>query len=294
MAEDQYEFDVMDAFINARNRGFCRRDICDEYFQNHKADRQKACCTRCGGVSVSSRLCCDACSPDAFMLLPLSQPPEKIRAKRRVNFKDSTMNAYDITLCNALRKWRNETLQRSGKSPNGFFGPNLILSDKLLIRIVMLARDRANKIPDIDALAHQTNWIHAKKYGAEILLYATCWYPPPAPPQPPLQGGTLANLVTSDVMAAGSSQVQPANEKRPRKCSACGSTSHNARNSVCPKHPSRKLPSADQENIPPAAASAPTTGKQKCGKCNNYGHNARNRRVCPMQQTSDANPSAAS
>ncbi|KAF5324266.1 hypothetical protein D9619_011147 [Psilocybe cf. subviscida] len=182
-----------------------------------------------------------------------------------------------------------------GSLPMGFFGPNLILSDKLLVRIVMLARDRANKIPDIDALAHQTNWIHAKKYGTDILLYVTCWYPPPAPPAPPPpppQGGSLANLNTN-LVAAAPLQPQPSNEKRSRKCSACGSTTHNARNSICPKHPSRNAPSADQENIPPSA-STPTIGKQKCSKCNNYGHNARNRRMCPMQQTAGTNLTMAS
>ena len=36
MAKDEYEFQVMDIYINAKGRKICRRKVCDEYFGNDK------------------------------------------------------------------------------------------------------------------------------------------------------------------------------------------------------------------------------------------------------------------
>jgi hypothetical protein len=36
MAKDEYEFQVMDIYINAKGQKICRRKVCDEYFGNDK------------------------------------------------------------------------------------------------------------------------------------------------------------------------------------------------------------------------------------------------------------------
>ena len=37
--EDEYNFQVMDMYINAKAQGICRRKVCDEYFGNDKCQR---------------------------------------------------------------------------------------------------------------------------------------------------------------------------------------------------------------------------------------------------------------
>ena len=37
--DDEYDFQVMDTYINAKARGICRQKVCDEYFGNDKGQR---------------------------------------------------------------------------------------------------------------------------------------------------------------------------------------------------------------------------------------------------------------
>ncbi|RDB20010.1 ATP-dependent DNA helicase RecQ [Hypsizygus marmoreus] len=227
MPEEEYEAAAMDAYINARSRGICRRMVSDEYFGNHKlAKETDGCCGRCS--PTGSRLCCDVCKPEAFMLLPLNQrtiTAVTTRGKRKRKYDNYKMNAHDFSLKDALKTWRLERLKAEGLEGDDFFGPQWILSDVLLNRIVDLAH--FSDITDINSLTAQTDWHPAAVQAAEIIELIKQHAPPPPPtPVPPLLPPQPGSNPLGDLLPNGTHQTSTGAAKKARVCSSCGSASH--------------------------------------------------------------------
>ncbi|EGO30354.1 hypothetical protein SERLADRAFT_404560 [Serpula lacrymans var. lacrymans S7.9] len=142
----EFEVNAMDTYINAGLQGICRRAIIDKYFDNPK------------------------------LLLP-----KQTRAKHKFKFNEPTMTPKDLAFCQALEEWREREMVESGLGEDDFFGPQLILADGILNRIIAVAHHL--KLTDIASLKDQTGWRNSKKYGASIIsLFLTHYLPPPPPP----------------------------------------------------------------------------------------------------------------
>ncbi|KAF7426082.1 hypothetical protein PC9H_008448 [Pleurotus ostreatus] len=143
------------------------------------------------------------------------------------------MGPPDAVLQGALDDWRDDkTKSIYGTAYWNEMGPCLILPNDYLDRIVQCAHEF--KICDVDDLVKETRWPLAAKYGPEVIDLIRRHGPQP-PANPPL--ATTAQLPNRTVGAAGDQQGQ--REKTRNKCSSCGQAGHNARNRLCPQHPSR-------------------------------------------------------
>ncbi|KIJ10206.1 hypothetical protein PAXINDRAFT_16777 [Paxillus involutus ATCC 200175] len=189
LSEEEYECTVMDVFINAHNRSVCRRKIADEYFGNgsytvvtdsESGPYKKDCCERCVKWSLKPRYCCDICNPQAFLLF-FAPPPPKLKRARHLKLPEYKMELLHRTLKEDLMVWRQQQLVENGMDDD-FFGPQLILTDKLLTRILDLSHHR--KLPDISALKAQTHWVFANEYGPTILALVHKHFPQQPAPAP--------------------------------------------------------------------------------------------------------------
>lgn len=248
------------------------------------------CCSRCG--RKESRLCCDTCHPESFLILLLEHDPSKLpRAKRKVNLNGFKMDSHDKTLLEALKEWRASQLKRLGLEHDDVYGAQLIVVDRILERIVSLARK--SKIPDVNSLAAQTQWINAKKYGNAILEIIKAFNPSllPAPPQPAppnvLQNTDIQNIsFVPGVIFIQDGPLVPG--KQARQCGTCGSFDHigllictllNISNSLfvasnrkaCPKWKENRK-DIDLENTPTQSVAAGSSTQRKCSACGGLGH----------------------
>ncbi|KIK37779.1 hypothetical protein CY34DRAFT_59074, partial [Suillus luteus UH-Slu-Lm8-n1] len=76
----------------------------------------------------------------------------------------------------ALEKWRGEKMKDCGFGDDDFFGPQLVLTDEALDRIVDLAHDY--KLPDLKTLRDQVNWCYVDSLGSEIITLVKEFFPP--------------------------------------------------------------------------------------------------------------------
>jgi hypothetical protein len=217
------------------------------------------CCRRC--TPDRSHVCCDICS-DATLsvnLLP-TQAPSSMRAKRKIKIPEHEMTSGEHRLREKLREWREFQMVEEGLDSDVFFGPQVIMSNKTLDRIVDLAY--AFKLPDVTSLCQQTDWCHVNEYGTKIIdIVLACI---PTHPTPVLAPSTRQNLSTP------SSPQAAAPSKRQNRCRACQGVGHNgecpdyhqlfnlnrhstARNRLCPMY-GTKSRQFNSENIPPAPA----------------------------------------
>ncbi|KAF9525693.1 P-loop containing nucleoside triphosphate hydrolase protein [Crepidotus variabilis] len=289
-SEEHYESLVMDLFINARERGYCRRLVMNKYFGNYLADPWECDCGRC--VPVASRLCCDGCCPDRFILMALAQPSHKAtRAKRKLKFKNYTMDSHDRALFQELDKWRTKTAEQEEIGDDDYFGALFIATDDILERIVLLVHH--SKLPDVKMLAAQTNWRYAHKYGDNLLTTVAHFLlvnPPPLPPNPPPPQATTAPSTSENhgavaaalgTVSQNTTSTVPSISKttRVRHCSACGAIGHIANNHTCPKFQSATK-NSETENTQPAAQQT-TRAARKCRICGAAGHISSSR-ACPQ------------
>ncbi|KAG2741977.1 P-loop containing nucleoside triphosphate hydrolase protein [Suillus brevipes Sb2] len=130
---DAIEQSAMYAFINAHLRGLCRRKVADEYFNNPSIDQadSSSCCARCS-VKLS-RYCCDICNPATLQsrLFP-SLPLPSTRAKRKFTIKPYEMTTGGQNLRQELLQWRNFKVLEEDLDGDDFFGPQIIMSNKIL------------------------------------------------------------------------------------------------------------------------------------------------------------------
>ncbi|KAF5381621.1 hypothetical protein D9615_005404 [Tricholomella constricta] len=257
MSPEEYEATAMDTFINARLRGICRRTVTDHYFGNHKLG--------------------------SFVLVSLNHPAVKAtRGKRKVKADKYTMKPHDHGLKDALDAWRTKQLATDFEGDD-FFGPQMILSDDLLDRIVDLAH--YCKIPDVEALLHQTSWRYASKYGPAIQELVFKYQPePPLAPTPALIPPTTESA-SQAVPVTCSPLSLPT--KKARLCSACGSFTHIASNKVCPNYRPAMRRQINDENVDPASTSTPSQPlaskskqQRQCRACGEMGHIASSKK-CP-------------
>ncbi|PPQ97754.1 hypothetical protein CVT26_001802 [Gymnopilus dilepis] len=213
--EEEYDFIIMDAFINARARGICRREVLDHYFGNRRA-------------GTYLQLILHRAPKDAVLAV---EPPDKLKAKRKVNFKNYTMDSHDKSLADALDNWRVEQSKKDGVAEDDFFGAHFILCDEILNRIVSLAHHF--KIPTLDDLAAQTSWCFAKDYGSDILKIVKVFFSDTPTPNPPTANNILGqSSLTNTPGPSASNPIDDGNanalikEKRKRTCKNCGSESH--------------------------------------------------------------------
>ncbi|KII91007.1 hypothetical protein PLICRDRAFT_553037 [Plicaturopsis crispa FD-325 SS-3] len=272
---EEYEKSAMDVYINAASRHICRRRVTDEYFENAGHEKMYSDCScegRCGGRT--SRLCCDSCNPDHFLLRFAPKPAQSKRGKRKAKVGDYTMTPTDFKLRDALDEWRKKQMEEEGLGRDDFFGPQLLLSDGILDRIVDLAH--ASKVTNIQELNEQTDWCYASTYGPKILSIIESHAPAPAPPTAPPPVSTPLQRHSNTTQGASSSgtpsasgssssarrqnlQPGPTGEKPKRvyRCGACGMTGHIASNQKCPKWMPKEKRS-NRENMPPPPPPPPT------------------------------------
>lgn len=238
MPNDEYEFAAMDAFINAKLRGFCRRAVLDEYFENNgklgfsyhftfpthhfvapTVDAQ-ACCEQCRPKRAC--VCCDMCHPIVF---PIADAPIKAsRGKRKLKVRNFTMDEYNQRLRDGLTMWRKQQLKDEGCDGDDFFGPEILMSNDVRNQIVDLAHH--GKIPNVKAIEEQTGWQYTLQYGQKILEIINIYSRPQAllpvaAPSGRPKSQALQGVDTNTTLPQPSTDV-----KRPRACGLCGSDKH--------------------------------------------------------------------
>lgn len=215
-------------------------------------------CPRC--VVAVPRLCCDTCNPDSFILPPTTtSAPKQTRAPNRIKVGEYGMSSVDRRLKTALEEWRSTQLEGT-IGDDEMFGPQLIMTDDVLERLVGLAR--SGKVSDLSSIQTQVNWRYIDLWGTEILDIIKSYFPV-IEPSPVLQaldnmpGPSTANRPT--IAPSDAPSIQPGSrdpKPRTRRCSACGSAGHigtsyqmnsitdvynrfTASNRICPNHRTR-------------------------------------------------------
>lgn len=139
------------------------------------------------------------------------------------------MDLYDFKLHDELNDWREKQMVEEGLGLDDFFGPQLLLSDDILDRIVDLHHH--SKVHDVQSLIDQTGWHYASRYGTQILeIVKSCTRL--VPPRPSVALPVLHDVavelngaaVSGDVLLGSSSQTS--DKVTGRQCKACGATTH--------------------------------------------------------------------
>ncbi|KIK12850.1 hypothetical protein PISMIDRAFT_120112 [Pisolithus microcarpus 441] len=264
----------IDYLINASERSGveCRRKVFDTCFDNAAAESDHLeCnngdvlgCRRCNVVAPAT--CCDIHNPSAFSSFE-SHLPKPPRMSQRSRLPKYTKDKYDYKLEEALLDWREDkTVAVYGWACLNDHGP-VIMTATTLNRVVDCAHH--HKIQTREDLKRETAWMNSDQYGDEIvnlikqhaapatsLLVSTPLRirgmalggdqtagPSTSPHLTPPSSSLRFTTVFS---ASGESSNIPS--KRRSRCSACGQEGHNARNRVCPKHPSH-VSTGDKENV---------------------------------------------
>lgn len=96
-------------------------------------------------------------------------------ARRRKTIKNIELNNYDRELSKALQVFHHDAyVQKFG--PPSLFGPNSLLSNKIVHEITCLTKLSALKT--VDDLKFETQWVLANIYGNDILQIVGCFPPP--------------------------------------------------------------------------------------------------------------------
>ncbi|KIK12388.1 hypothetical protein PISMIDRAFT_120344 [Pisolithus microcarpus 441] len=152
----------------------------------------------------------------------------------------------------ALLDWREDkTVAVYGWACLNDHGP-VIMTATTLNRVVDCAHH--HKIQTREDLKRETAWMNSDQYGDEIVNLIKQHAAPATSllVSTPLRirgmalgGDQTAGPSTSPHLTPPSSNIP---SKRRSRCSACGQEGHNARNRVCPKHPSH-VSTGDKENV---------------------------------------------
>jgi len=154
------------------------------------------------------------------------------------------MTSKEQDLRAGLIEWRNVKMVEEDLDGDTFFGPQLIMSNKILDRIIDLAHYA--KLTTPASILEQTGWCYSLDYGSQIIELIQAYFPPPPevlpPPPAVLSPSTTINQTNSGISTVatlpGNAESLPAaeganrNSKRAaRKCRACGSNLH-----ICASH----------------------------------------------------------
>ena len=133
------------------------------------------------------------------------------------------MGDNENRLRNALIELRTKLADET-LSQGSFLAPQILLSTKLLDRIVDLAHH--HKILHLNSLRDQISWAFMDSHGSMIVDLVHKFFPPPSSSlftTVPLQ--PRANTSLADQTMSGSHP--PKASTRPIKCGACGGDGHN-------------------------------------------------------------------
>ncbi|KAG2134983.1 P-loop containing nucleoside triphosphate hydrolase protein, partial [Suillus cothurnatus] len=176
-----------------------------------------------------SHICCDVCNKVELdsRLFPLEQFAST-RAKPKYKIKPYKMTTRKRNLQQELVKWRELKMIEEDLDADDFFGPQMIMSNRILSRIVDLAH--YHKITSTTSLFEQAAWCYSSEYGQSILdvIYTCIPLPvvePPAPPAAIVPPVLISSSLTNQQPSAGTSSATVLS-KRSRKCRACGSPNH--------------------------------------------------------------------
>ncbi|KAF9027205.1 hypothetical protein BDZ89DRAFT_1160884 [Hymenopellis radicata] len=233
----------VDDMINASGREInCRREPPMLLFGNDQLanDYHLKCdpsnpegCTRCR--PRKSAVCCDLCTPDAFLhFITVMTAKESIPGRSRLGKYE--YGSKDLELKAALLDWRDDVAHEVLE--HGFladYGSEMFMSNETLHRIVDCAHWK--KIEDANQLYRETRWPrkYVTAYATALLSIITRIWPLPAPEPEP-----------------DSLSVVPIPVKPVRHCGVCGGPGHNRKNRACPEYYT-KGPGAivATENTPP-------------------------------------------
>ncbi len=239
-------------------------------------DVVKCGCGRCNYnralMALMSQVCCDACHPEAFVRSVSSEHvPKATRAKRKMNVPSCPSPTYSRELTAALDRWRREQLAREGFAAEDFYGLQLLMSNKILRRIIDLAY--SGRLTSASVLAEQTDWCGAYTFGDAILGIINDVGPPTAEHTfSPESVATLPSLPSTstafeDTAPQTHTPISSATDTQPPSLisSATGTT---YRPHV------KKFSTADKENVAtgPSATLRKTTARRQCRNCGAANH----------------------
>lgn len=258
LSEDDYEAAVMDVFIDGPTTipsvgdkwpmstsgiikflvclitSWTRRRSINLFAGPSDFTLDDQCWERCKMRSCKPRYCCDVCNSEAFLLLYVP-PLQKQKQTRRQKFQEYTMDGRHRALREELVTWRHKQLIDE-EIDDDFFGPDLILTDDMLTRIIDLAHH--SKLLDVHMLKSQTSWVYAQDYGEAVLSLAHKHFPPASLQQPSRTSpvpmvivATVSTSTTQPLLAPTTAATVSTASTKPRKqtqCSRCKALSHNS------------------------------------------------------------------
>ncbi|KAH7917314.1 P-loop containing nucleoside triphosphate hydrolase protein [Leucogyrophana mollusca] len=254
---------AMDYLINADVRPGvgCRRKVFNAFFENEAAETDHRLCnstleTGCPRCLIShSTICCDIHTPEHFTSFTVPIPTQT-KLPSRSRLAKFEMSSNDFRLVDALEDWREAaTTALYGTAHLYDLGPGLVMPDFVLDRIVQCAH--FFKIQSAADLQKETRWSGAEKHGNEVVALILRVCPAPVILSTPFTSAPLQRLGPGH--SASVNPVAPTTlnrstpvagtVKRRNWCSACKQEGHNARNTICKEHPSRKS-LGNKENVP--------------------------------------------
>lgn len=122
-------------------------------------------------LNPESHPCCDTCEPfELRTSAEVSQTLTKATRKRKMNTKKISvedMSDRDNALKDALVAWRAQEMKNIGFSGKDFFGPQFVMSERILQRIIELAHE--SKLTNATVFVEQVQWCDSQIYADEIL-----------------------------------------------------------------------------------------------------------------------------
>ncbi|KIK77049.1 hypothetical protein PAXRUDRAFT_83870, partial [Paxillus rubicundulus Ve08.2h10] len=88
-----------------------------------------------------------------------------------------TMSHSEDNLCKDLIQWREMKMIEEDLDGNDFFGPQIIMSNKILHCIIDLTH--YFKLTTPTSLLEQTGWCYSMDHGPEIIQLIRAWIPVP-------------------------------------------------------------------------------------------------------------------
>ncbi|KAJ3553427.1 hypothetical protein NP233_g12645 [Leucocoprinus birnbaumii] len=194
-SDAEFEEEVMDLYINSKTCSVCRRAVSNRYFENHLAEgRYDDCgCIRCESAEEATQShCCDVCEPSAFEIPHFTQEPPCVIRSRRMKVPALSIEEMDdkaLELKRLLCGWRVTQMKIRDLEDKEFFGPQQVMSERVLWRIVDLGH--ARKLTDTSVLIKQVQWVDVAEFAQEIIGIVHSVYPIlPQPPKPPPKNPT--------------------------------------------------------------------------------------------------------
>lgn len=185
-------------------------------------------------------ICCELCSPEAFVEFAQVDIPKPKAAQQRSRLKVYSRQSTDMALRDALDEFREDmTIKMEGRAVLQDYGASVFMTDQVLERIVDCAH--YGKITTIEQLARETRWAHASEHGTAVLALIAAHVPlateaASSRPNPfvstPLRvHGDIVNGVATPTGSSTSAPHIPVasgsgSKAQPRKCSSCGQLGH--------------------------------------------------------------------